>query len=411
MNINFFLGCCRSLLYPVLSVLILVPSSQVMARPNVVLIMADDMGYECVASNGGQETYQTPSLDALAQSGMRFTNAHSQPICTPSRVQIMTGIYNNRNYIKFGLLDPDARTFGHLFRDAGYKTCIVGKWQLSGGMNAPSHFGFDEYCLWQLDRRPPRYSNPGLEINGRKVDYFNGEFGPDIVSDYLCDFIQKNKSREFFAYYPMILPHYPFVPTPDSPEYDRTQKEENGIGDPRFFPGMVAHVDKIVGKIVRCLNDSGIREKTLVLFTGDNGTHFRITSQFRGVDYPGGKGSTTDNGTHVPMIASWPGTIPSGMVNANLVDFSDILPTMADAAGLAVPERWDIDGLSFTDQLMGSTGPHRHWIYCWYHRNGVREEASQHVRNEHYKLYRNGDLFNTRDDLLERKRLISGPLL
>ena len=139
-------------------------------RPNIVLIMADDMGYECVSSNGGS-TYRTPRIDALARSGIRFLNGHSQPICTPSRVQIMTGFYNNRNYIRFGFLDPEAPTFGHILKAAGYRTCIAGKWQLRGGLEGPGKFGFDEYCLWLLTRQPPRYVNPGFEINGKQVAY------------------------------------------------------------------------------------------------------------------------------------------------------------------------------------------------------------------------------------------------
>jgi arylsulfatase A len=189
--------------------------------PNILLIMADDMGYECVRANGG-ETYDTPRLDELAASGMRFEHCHSQPICTPSRVQIMTGIYNHRNYVRFGVLDPDAKTFGHLFQEAGYKTVISGKWQLDGGFEGPNKFGFDEYCLWQLTRRPPRFPNPGFEINGKEVNYTNGEYGPDIASDYLCEFFERNKDEKFFAYYPMIPPHFPFQPTPDSEEWDPT---------------------------------------------------------------------------------------------------------------------------------------------------------------------------------------------
>lgn len=375
-------------------------------RPNVVLIMADDMGYECVAANGGAP-YVTPHLDRLAAGGMRFEHCHSQPICTPTRVQIMTGIYNNRNYVRFGVLDRNEKTFGNLFQTAGYRTCIVGKWQLDGGMNAPHHFGFDEYCLWQLNRRPGRYSNPGLEINGKQVDYRDGEFGPDIVSDYLCDFIVRNKDQEFFAWYPMILPHYPFVPTPDSDDYDPTVVGEKGIGQAKYFRGMVEYVDKIVGKVVRTLDENGLRENTLVIFTGDNGTHPNVTSVLNGKPYPGGKGSTTDNGTHVPMIASWPGRIPEKAVEHKLVDFSDVLPTVADVAGLsAVHADWDIDGYSFWPTLQSSGGSHqRDYIYCWYHRDGVREKAKQLVRSQYYKLYADGSFYDTRNDLREKNPL------
>jgi arylsulfatase A len=132
--------------------------------------MADDFGYECIGANGST-SYQTPHIDKLAATGMRFEHCYSQPLCTPTRVQLMTGQYNIRNYVRFGLLDPKQTTFAHLFKQAGYTTGIVGKWQLGGGFDGPKHFGFDEYCLWQLTRRPPRFANPGLEINGKEIDY------------------------------------------------------------------------------------------------------------------------------------------------------------------------------------------------------------------------------------------------
>src|SRR5438045_2204 len=162
--------------------------------PNVVLILIDDFGYECVTANGG-ESYKTPVMDKLAATGVRFENCHVQPLCTPTRVQLMTGMSNRRNYTHFGHLDPSQKTFANLLKDAGYATCITGKWQLSNGYEGPAHFGFDEYCLWQLVRRPDRYKNPGLEINGKQHDYENNEYGPDIVSEYALVFITRNASE------------------------------------------------------------------------------------------------------------------------------------------------------------------------------------------------------------------------
>ena len=130
------------------------------ARPNIVLIMADDFGYECVSANGGT-SYKTPVLDRMAREGVRFEHCYSQPICTPSRVKLMTGKYNVRNYAEFGLLETSQVTFANLLRDAVYETCIVGKWQLGKEASLPSHFGFDEHCLWQLFRRPSRYATSG----------------------------------------------------------------------------------------------------------------------------------------------------------------------------------------------------------------------------------------------------------
>lgn len=370
-------------------------------QPNIVLIMADDIGVECLGCYGS-EAYETPHLDALAAGGMRFEHAHSQPICTPSRVQIMTGQYNNRNYIRFGLLDPEAVTFGQLLRDAGYRTCIAGKWQLGGGFGRPRHFGFDRYCLWQLTRRPSRYPNPGLEIDGRECDFKEGQFGPDLVTDYIGEFMEANRDRPFLVYYPMILPHWPFVPTPDHPDWDPTmwrdaKGEPGGFRGPKYWDAMVRYTDKMAGQVVAKLEELGLREETLVIWTGDNGTYTGITSPFRGREYQGGKGSTKDNGTHVGFIASWPGTIPAGSVSESLVDFADLLPTLTDVAGADVPEELHIDGVSLAPLFQGKPREKDH-IYCWYHRNGVREQASEHVRTARYKLYANGRFFDIQSD-------------
>ncbi len=380
-------------------------------RPNVVLIMADDMGYECVGANGSQ-FYKTPNLDRLAAGGIRFEHAYSQPICTPSRVQIMTGRYNGRNYVRFGFLHPKEITFGTVMKQAGYRTCVAGKWQLKGGFEGPSQFGFEEYCLWQLTRRPSRYPNPGLEINGKQLDYTNGEYGPDIVSDYLVKFIHKNKDRPFFAYYPMILPHWPFGPTPDSPKYDPSNKalwKNKNTGD---FAGMVAYVDKLVGKVDQALEEAGVRQNTLLIFTADNGTYNKVVSPFQGRDYRGGKGSTTNAGTHVAMIASWPGTIAPGQVSQDLIDFSDILPTLAELGNAKLPEDRQLDGRSFLPQLKGKTGNPRQWVACWYSRNGIRQpgKVKRFARNQTYKLYQNGRFYKISQDLLEEHDLSSAEI-
>ncbi len=381
-------------------------------RPNLLVIMADDIGMENFSCYGSR-VYSTPHIDRLAASGIRFDHAHSQPICTPSRVQIMTGIYNNRNYIRFGLLDPEAVTFGNLLRDDGYRTAVAGKWQLKGGFEAPRNFGFDRHCLWQLVRRPSRYPNPGLEIDGKKQDFKNGEFGPDVVTDYLCDFLESQQDREepFLAYYPMILPHWPFVPTPDHPDWDpemwrEATNEPGGYRSQKYWEAFVRYTDKMVGKVVDKLEETGLRENTLVIFTGDNGTFTDIVSEFNGRRFRGGKGSPKDNGTHVPFVASWPAVIEPGQVSDALVDFSDVLPTLTEAAGTTTPE--GLDGVSLVPVLEGRPEERtKEAIYCWYHRNGVREKASQHVRDQRHKLYANGQFFDTRADPDEQHDLMS----
>lgn len=368
-------------------------------KPNIVLILADDLGYECLGANGGT-SYKTPALDALAAGGVRFEHCYSQPLCTPSRVQLMTGIYNVRNYVDFGYMDPGATTMAQLLRKAGYVTCIAGKWQLAGGYDLPGRFGFDDYCLWQLNRRPSRYWAPGLEIGGRQVDHGPDMYGPDIVNEHARGFIERNKDRPFFLYYPMMLTHDPFTPTPDSAGDRKSAKS-----DPRYFGDMVAYMDKLIGKLVAKLEEAGVRKDTLILFTGDNGTGHPIVSMMGDRKVAGGKGSITDGGTRVPLVANWPTAIPAGRTSDDLVDFTDFLPTLCDAGGIAVPPELKIDGRSFLPQLRGEKGNPHDWVYCWFSRNGRAAGAKEFARTRRYKLYRNGNYVDIKKDPLEKHAL------
>jgi arylsulfatase A len=373
-------------------------------QPNLVLIMADDLGYETIRANGGQ-SYETPHLDRLAATGMRFERCHVQPLCTPTRVQLMTGMYNVRNYTQFGEIDRDVTTFAHLLKKAGYATGIAGKWQLGRGKRLPQRLGFDESCLWQHTRRPPRYANPGLEYNGEERDFTGGEYGPKLINDFALDFVTRHKDRPFALYYPMILTHSPYVPTPDSPEWDPRARGDKAGRDERHFADMVAYMDKLIGRLIAKLDELGIRENTLVMFLGDNGTGREIVSQFDGRPYAGGKGSTTARGTHVPLIANWPGTIPAGQVNENLIDSTDFLPTLCAAAGADLPQSLPIDGRSFLPQLMGEKGHPRQWIYCWYSKNGSQKAAAEFAMTATLKLYRDGRAFDLVHDPFEERPL------
>jgi arylsulfatase A len=368
-------------------------------KPNIVLILADDLGYETLGCNGG-ESYKTPNLDRLAAAGMRFERCNVQPLCTPTRVELMTGMSNVRNYIEFGTMDPKATTFANLLKNAGYTTAMAGKWQLGRDKDQPQRFGFDESCLWQLTRRPPRYANPGLEYNGVERDFHNGEYGPDLVSDFALDFITKNKSKPFFLYYPMMLTHAPYQPTPDSPDWDpKATGEKEGKGA-KHFGDMVAYMDKLVGKLVTKLDDLKIRDNTLVIFLGDNGTGKGVTSRLHGAAYAGGKGTTNARGMHVPLVVNWPGHIKKGSVNDDLIDSTDFLPTICQAAGVKVPASLKIDGQSFWPQLMGEKGQPREWIYTWYSQNG-QPPIREFVASKEYKLYRSGKFFDLKSDPFE----------
>jgi arylsulfatase A len=371
-------------------------------RPNVILIMADDLGYETIGANGGT-SYATPHLDRLAAGGVRFTHCFVQPLCTPTRVQLMTGKYNVRNYVNFGEMDPQAVTFGNLFKQAGYATGIAGKWQLGRDRDLPKRYGFDEHCLWQHTRRPPRYANPGLEINGVEKDFRNGEYGPDLVHDYVLDFCSRHKDKPFFLYYPMMLTHGPYQPTPDSPDWDPKAMGENVNRAEKHFGEMVTYMDKLIGTLVARLDQLGLRERTLVLFLGDNGTGAGTRSMMGDRVVIGGKGSTNDRGMHVPLIASWPGHIARGKDCGDLVDSTDFLPTILAAAGIQPPADLVLDGRSFLPQLKGEPGSPRPWIYCWYSPRG--EALREFAFNQRHKLYQTGEFYDLAADPDEQRPL------
>lgn len=378
-------------------------------QPNVILIMADDFGYECITANGGQ-SYQTPNIDRLAATGVRFENCHVQPLCTPTRVQLMTGRYNVHNYINFGTLLRSEVTFGQLLKQAGYATGICGKWQLGQEPDAPQHFGFDEAMLWQHTRRPPRYANPGLEHNADPLDYTHGEYGPTLVNDFALQFIEQHRQHPFFLYYPMILTHSPFQPTPDSPDWDPTISSEREQQANRHFAEMTAYADKMVGRLVEKLDELNIRQNTLLIFLGDNGTLGSITSRFHGADYKGGKGKTTANGTHVPLIVNWPaGIAQPGRVCTDLISSTDFLPTICGAAGAEVPK--NVDGVSFLPQLLGQPGQSRQWLYTWYSpRQQLNLSVKEYAFDHGYKLYREGAFYDLRQDPQEQHDLSSAAL-
>ena len=364
--------------------------------------MADDMGYEALSVNGS-ESCKSPNLDKLADHGIRFTNCFANPLCTPSRAKIMTGQYNVRNYVNFGLLDRGQITFAHQLKAAGYKTCIAGKWQLGKQKDSPQHFGFEQSCLWQHTRSgrskengkniDRRFVNPLLEFNGKEKDYVNGEYGPQVCTDFICDFIDENREKPFLVYYPMILTHCPFDPTPDSTDWDpkrlgSTTYKGDRNNPQRHFRDMVAYADKVVGQIVAQLEKSGVRDNTLLIFTGDNGTDKPIVTTWNGTKVAGDKGNMTDAGTRVPLIASWPAGIKQpGRVVDDLVDFCDVMPTLCEVTGAKLPLNYPGDGSSIVPVLQDNASARKKdWIYIWYSRSGDSDQGQVMVRNKQYSL-------------------------
>lgn len=381
-------------------------------RPNIIVIMADDIGYEGLSCYGSA-SYQTPALDELARTGVRFTHCYSQPICTPSRVKIMTGKSNIRNYVRFALLDRKERTFGHVLKDAGYATCVAGKWQLYGGGDGtdPNTAGFDEYSVWNFDTPGDRYKDPTYRENGVLYQNVIGKYGPDIFCDYINGFMERNQDKPFFVYFPMCLVHSPYVPTPDSAQWD----DPNAKGK-EYFADMIAYMDKLVGRIVAKLDELGLREDTLIMFTGDNGTGRGIVSEMTdGTTIEGAKALTTDAGTRVALVAHWKGTAVEGLVCDDLVDFSDFLPTVVEAAGVELKDS-TIDGRSFLPQLLGEKSDPRQWLYCYYDARMSSSKWPEQIfaRDKRWKLYAEGDhersgrLYDIPADVLEENPVAPG---
>ncbi len=395
-------------------------------RPNIVLILADDLGYETLGSYGGT-SYRTPNLDRLAASGMRFNHAYATPLCTPTRLQLMTGKYTFRNWVAFGILDPREQTFGHHLRAAGYATCMVGKWQFTSydppdypgaerrrgiGMH-PRDAGFDEYSLWHTGHtevKGSRYANPVIFQNGEFLKDTEGRYGEDIWTDQIGDFIKRHRDRPFFVYYSMALTHDPFVPTPDSAEWRNPSKRLQA--DHRYFKDMVEYADKMVGKVTAQIDESGLREKTLILFLADNGTLPSIVSRMGERSVRGGKGLMTDAGTRVPLIASWKGTTPPGTVSEDLIDSTDFLPTLAEAAGYSFPASVVADGKSFLPQLRGQKGKPREWVFMHHDPRPAwdkdRFSLERFARDQRFKIYDDGRLFDVAADIFEESPLFPG---
>jgi arylsulfatase A len=388
------------------------PGQASAGKPNIILIMADDLGAEGLGCYGST-SYKTPHLDALAKSGIRFTNGFSTPLCSPSRVELMTGRYGFRTgwtqLINAGAddyFDPKKeKTFGHVLKAAGYATGIAGKWQLAQFQKHPDHVrecGFDESLMWtwQMDgKRTDRYWNPSIWKGGKLLEGTQDKYGPDLEADFVCDFIRRHKAGPFFFYYPMTLVHNPFEPPPDSKEAKKPGKK--GDGGARVLADMIAYMDKVVGRIVSTLDELKIRENTVVFFTGDNGTTRGIPSQLGARTVIGGKGSMADTGSRVPLLASWPGTAPAGKVLDDLVNFCDFLPTLGDLAGARLPEGVTIDGRSFAPQLRGEAGKPRDWAFTQLGKN-------RWVRDLRWKLHSDGRLFDIQNDPEESKPLAAG---
>ncbi len=346
-------------------------------HPNILLLFADDLGYEALGCYGGKD-FETPHLDRLATQGMRFSRAYTSPVCTPSRMSLYTGTYVSRHGyydvlpVHLGTKNAvDFRnrwtTYPQLLRKAGYLTSVTGKWQLATLEFHPDHCrdaGFDSWCVWQIWRdgaKTTRYWKPCFNHDGQVRNDIAERFGPDVLADYVIDQMRAavEAKQPFYIHHNMLLPHWPIIETPD----DKVTERQASLSR------MIAYMDKLCGRIVGEVDRLGIADSTIVIFMGDNGTASNTPRMTATGEVKGGKTDLNDAGTHIPLIVRHPGKIEAGAVADDLVDMADWFPTICELAGVDIPASAKLDGASFASRLNGDGSSLRQWVTGGIHGN------------------------------------------
>lgn len=449
-------------------------------KPNIIYILADDLGYAELGSYG-QELIETPNLDALAASGMKFTQHYAgAPVCAPSRCVLLTGQHSGHAYIRGNdewaergevwnfakaVEDPNLEgqrpipdsipTIGNVLQQAGYKTAIVGKWGLGAPLTdgIPTNRGFDFFygynCQRQAHTLYPKHLwkntekvwlNNELVVPGTKLDsaadpnnlasyskFFQEDYAPKMMQDEVLGFIDQNQDNPFFMYYATPLTHAPLqVPQKYIDYYvEKFGEEEPYIGNRGYFPNrypraayaaMVTYLDDQVGEIIQKLKDNGQYENTLIIFSSDNGPtynggtdspYFDSAKPFKS-EYGWGKGFTHEGGIRVPMIASWAGKIAPGSTSDLISAFWDVLPTLADVAGVEAPSK--IDGISFLPELLGQKEQEKHdflyWEFPSYQgQQAVRMGDWKGIRKNIFKGNMDIELYDLKNDPAEQRNI------
>lgn len=356
------------------------------AKPNIIFVLADDLGIDGVSCYGADK-HQTPRIDALAQSGIRFQTCYAAPLCGPSRCLLMTGRYafrtgglTNQSWRAGGPGAKSADEFpmAKMLKQAGYATCQSGKWRQVGEL--PGDWGFDEFLT--DNTASGWYWETKYNKNGQILNLPEGTYGPDVIQNFAFDFIHRHKDTPFFLYYAMHLVHKPTLKTPD------TSPGTTGVD--HLYDDNIKYMDKQLGALVDELEKLGLRQNTLLIFSGDNGTAAGYPSPVQGRMINGWKGSMLEGGSRVPFIASWPAVTPAGKVLNDIVSFADPWATFAEIAGAKIPDTFKSDGQSFAPQLRGEPGTPRPWAY-------VQLGEHWYVRDPGFKLNEKGDLFDMSD--------------
>ena len=398
-----------------------------LARPNVVLILADDLGWRELGCYGS-EYYETPNIDELAREGMQFTQAYSAcTVCSPTRAAILTGKYPARLRVTDWipglppenpkLLVPDwtkylaheEETLAEVFKGAGYVTGSIGKWHLGGEEYYPEEHGFDVNVAGSSAPAPPSYFSPyRIPTLG---DGPEGEYLTDRVGEEAVKFVEANRAKPFFLYLPHFAVHTPIRAKEELTEKYRAKRKAGQRQNNAVYAGMIESLDDAVGVVRRKLEELGLAERTIVIFTSDNGGRVPTTSND---PLRAGKGSCYEGGTRVPLIVHWPGVTRAGSVSARPVMSMDLFPTILGMAGLKAEAGSGVDGRSLEGLLRGTGRLEREelfWHYPHYQHyqlHGTTPYGA--IRAGDWKLIEYFDdmrveLYNLREDVGEKRNL------
>lgn len=356
------------------------------SKPNIIFVLADDLGIDGVSCYGADK-HQTPHIDALAASGVRFQTCYASPLCGPSRCLLMTGRYafrtggiTNQSWRGGGPGAKSANEYpmARLMKQAGYATGQAGKWRQIG--ESPKDWGFDEFLT--DNTAGGWYWETWYNKNGKDLNLPQGTYGPDVIQDFTFDFIRRHKDQPFFFYYAMHLVHKPTLRTPDTAQGTKNLD--------KLYDDNIHYMDKQLGALMAELDKLGLRQNTLLIFSGDNGTAAGYPSPVHGRMINGWKGTMLEGGSRVPLIASWPAVTPKGKVLEDIVSFADPHATFAEIAGVKPPEGFKTDGQSFASQLRGEPGKARAYAY-------VQLDGHWYVREPGFKMNQAGELFDMSD--------------
>jgi arylsulfatase A-like enzyme len=398
--------------------------AQPLRKPNIVFILADDLGYGDLSGYGAKDL-KTPHLDALAAAGMKFTRFYANsPVCSPTRAALMTGRYPDlvgvpgviRTHAdnNWGALSPQARLLPTLLKQAGYHTAIVGKWHLGlTSADTPTERGFDFFHGFLGDMMDDyyhhrRHNQNYMRRNLQTID--PAGHATDLFSQWAVDYLanRRNKPQPFFLYLAYNAPHDPI----QAPQewLEKVKQREAGMSEQRAkLVALIEHMDDGIGRVLAALKANGQEQNTLVIFTSDNGGFLRAGANCG--DLRGGKEDLYEGGIRVPMFARWPEHIPQGTRSERVALIMDMLPTLCEAA--AVPVRHEIDGASILPTLLGQNQPVVTRDLFWMRREGGAKYQGQDyyaVRRGDWKLVHNSpfeplQLFNLAADPLEQHDL------